>query len=294
MPSFTNAVPSQLSGSAAAVEPDLGARLLDSLRGLSNESAAACQSSEAGQELFRVVQNLSPPPPPAPAAISFAATPQFLALPAPATAQFLPVGEPVRLTSASLGTLPAPAAPSPRDEDADSEEGVPHRLPPGFGAIPEDIIEERARQREEQRILQLKATQPCRFGRKCKRRDCPNAHPEGRDIDTALNPCAFGIRCKRKGCFYDHPEGRLIDQNPTQGMCKYGARCSRADCLYDHPPDRVPIAGPDPRICFFCHDTGHVAGDCPRNPDSWNYKPHGDNQPKAITAGPAEGSEKTA
>mmetsp|Transcript_88221 Transcript_88221/g.205255 ORF Transcript_88221/g.205255 Transcript_88221/m.205255 type:complete len:297 (+) Transcript_88221:88-978(+) len=159
----------------------------------------------------------------------------------------------------------------PREEDAGSDDGVPHRLPPGFGAIPEDLVEERARQREEERVLRLKATQPCRFGRRCKRRDCPNAHPEGRDIDTSLNPCAFGRRCKRKGCFYDHPEGRVIDDDPTKGMCKFGKRCSRPDCLYDHPEGRTPLTGPDPRICFCCHDPGHIASDCPRNPESWNY-----------------------
>ncbi|OLP85104.1 Poly(U)-specific endoribonuclease [Symbiodinium microadriaticum] len=65
------------------------------------------------------------------------------------------------------------------EDDSDSDDGAPIRLPPGFGAIPEDIVEERRRQREEERILQLKATQPCRFGKKCKKRDCPNAHPEG-------------------------------------------------------------------------------------------------------------------
>merc|ERR1719277_1310436 len=181
-------------------------------------------------------------------------------------------GEPVPLPPLSTPMLPPPdQAPAPGESDNESDDGVPHRLPPGFGAIPEDIVEERARQREEQRVLQLKSTQPCRFGKRCKRRDCPNAHTEGRDIDTAWNPCAFGRRCKRKGCFYDHPEGRIIDDNPEKGMCKFGTRCSRPDCLYDHPEGRTPMAGPDPRICYFCHDCGHIAGDCPRNPESWNY-----------------------
>merc|ERR1719277_1266764 len=181
-------------------------------------------------------------------------------------------GEPVPLPPLSTPMLPPPdQAPAAGESDNESDDGVPHRLPPGFGAIPEDIVEERARQREEERVLKLKATQPCRFGRRCKKRDCPNAHPEGRDIDTAWNPCAFGRRCKRKGCFYDHPEGRLIDDKPEMGMCKYGIRCSRPDCLYDHPEGRAPLAGPDPRICYFCHDPGHIATDCPRNPESWNY-----------------------
>merc|ERR1719190_7276 len=149
-------------------------------------------------------------------------------------------GEPIRLPPAHFSAMPTF---SPREDDVESDDGVPHRLPPGFGAIPEDIVEERARQREEERVLRLKAPQPCRFGRRCKRRDCPNAHPEGRDIDTSLNPCAFGLRCKRKGCFYDHPEGRLIDDKPEKGMCKFGVRCSRPDCLYDHPEGRTPMAG---------------------------------------------------
>mmetsp|Transcript_14862 Transcript_14862/g.27866 ORF Transcript_14862/g.27866 Transcript_14862/m.27866 type:complete len:282 (+) Transcript_14862:92-937(+) len=157
------------------------------------------------------------------------------------------------------------------EADDDSDDGQPIRLPPGFGAIPEDIVEERQRQREEERILQLKATQPCRFSRKCKKRDCPNAHPEGRDIDSELNPCAFGRRCKRQGCFYDHPEGRLIDDDPTKGMCKFGAQCARADCLYSHPEGRVAVAGLEPKMCFFCHQEGHIATECPRNPESWCY-----------------------
>jgi len=250
-----------------AAEPELSARLLDSLRTLlpTGESAEVCRSSEAGQELFRVVQSLAPeaaPQPPGempvPAQAPAAEAP-LLALEAPPPPRFTAVSPPER-------------PPSPREEDAESsDDGVPHRLPPGFGAIPEDLVEERARQREEERVLRLKATQPCRFGRRCKRRDCPNAHPEGREIDTSLNPCAFGRRCKRKGCFYDHPEGRVIDDDPTKGMCKYGVRCSRPDCLYDHPEGRTPLAGPDPRICYFCHDPGHIASDCPRNPESWNY-----------------------
>lgn len=266
-------------------------------------------TSEAGQELFRVVQSLTPPPPqPAPPPEG-----ELLALPAPAPAssqpQEVPVidneapgtgneGEPIRLPPIHFGTSQPPRPqppPSPRESDSDSDDGVPHRLPPGFGAIPEDIVEERARQREEERVLRLKATQPCRFGRRCKRRDCPNAHPEGRDIDTSLNPCAFGRRCKRKGCFYDHPEGRVIDDDPTKGMCKFGIRCSRPDCLYDHPEGRTPLTGPDPRICYFCHDTGHIAGDCPRNPESWNYNREAERerrsaiqeQQKAIAAGPS-------
>lgn len=151
------------------------------------------------------------------------------------------------------------------------EEGKPHRLPPGFGAVPEDLIEERARQREEERMRRLKATQPCRFGRQCKRRDCPNMHQEGREIDTVLNPCMFGKRCKRANCFYDHLEGRDIDLDQSKGMCKFGVRCRRPDCLYNHPPGREAVSGADLRICYFCHGTGHIAQDCPRNPDSWAY-----------------------
>lgn len=260
----------------AGTEPELSARLLDSLRTLS--------ANEVGQELFQVVQHMAPPQ-------SHSVHGEMLALPMPQTVPTSqpsissslevrrPVvldaedlageeGEPIRLPPVNFSALPPI---SPREDDVESDDGVPHRLPPGFGAIPEDIVEERARQREEERVLRLKATQPCRFGRRCKRRDCPNAHPEGRDIDTSLNPCAFGRRCKRKGCFYDHPEGRVIDDDPAKGMCKFGKRCSRPDCLYDHPDGRAPLAGPDPRICYFCHDSGHIATDCNRNPDSWNY-----------------------
>lgn len=275
----------------AVPETALGPMLLDSLRSLlpAGESVAACQSSAVGQELFRVVQHMAPTPAvlaPGPFAV-YGSTLQVAAQAAPllapsAVKQELLVKEEIlvkeEVEERDHSRLPRSRAAAPRrqdpvlrEDDVESDDGVPHRLPPGFGAIPEDIVEERARQREEQRILQLKATQPCRFGKRCKKRDCPNAHPEGRDIDTAWNPCAFGRRCKRKGCFYDHPEGRIIDDNPEKGMCKFGARCSRPDCLYDHPEGRAPLSGPDPRICYFCHDPGHLAADCPRNPESWNY-----------------------
>lgn len=263
--------------------------LLDSLRTLLpvGESVEAGQSSDELQQLCRVVQNrtpLQPPPRPPDGAL--------LALPAPQASQPPAVALPPAQHIVVDALTEAKKDRSPREEDIESDDGVPHRLPPGFGAIPEDIVEERARQREEQRVLQLKATQPCRFGKRCKKRDCPNAHTEGRDIDTAWNPCAFGRRCKRKGCFYDHPEGRIIDDNPEKGMCKFGIRCSRPDCLYDHPEGRAPLSGPDPRICYFCHDPGHIATDCPRNPESWNYNREGQSVvlhatgQKAITASP--------
>mmetsp|Transcript_21341 Transcript_21341/g.39042 ORF Transcript_21341/g.39042 Transcript_21341/m.39042 type:complete len:362 (-) Transcript_21341:129-1214(-) len=154
------------------------------------------------------------------------------------------------------------------DEDG---EDAPHRLPPGFGAIPEDLILERARAREEERIRAVKSRQPCRFGRACKKRDCPNQHPEGRSIDTQLNICAFGRRCKRLNCFYDHPEGRMIDEDPNKGICRLGKRCKRPDCLYTHPEGRDAPAG-EIKVCFFCHEIGHIATDCSRNPDSWAFR----------------------
>lgn len=269
-----------------AAEPELSTRLLDSLRTLlpTGESAEVCRSSEEGQELFRVVQSLAPQPPAPPGSLLALPAPQAQACDADVLGGDDTEGEPIRLPAANFGAPPPlpERPPSPREEDAESDDGVPHRLPPGFGAIPEDLVEERARQREEERVLRLKATQPCRFGRRCKRRDCPNAHPEGRDIDTSLNPCAFGRRCKRKGCFYDHPEGRVIDDDPTKGMCKFGKRCSRPDCLYDHPEGRTPLTGPDPRICYFCHDPGHIASDCPRNPESWNYNREAERDRRTV------------
>lgn len=285
------AVPSSVMPAAPA-EPDLRARLMDSLRTLMPEGLPSDASSQGAagpsEELLRVMrQRLVEQAPSGAEAVPVGTGPASLGAPAPeapATASF--PREAAAKPAAPPGTVPPPEF-SPREDDVESEdEGVPHRLPPGFGAIPEDIVEERARQREEERMLRIKATQPCRFGRRCKRRDCPNAHPEGRDIDTELNPCAFGRRCKRKGCFYDHPEGRVIDDDPMKGMCKFGARCSRPDCLYDHPEGRAPVAG-DARICYFCHDSGHIATDCPRNPESWNFNREAERrlEQRAITAG---------
>jgi len=299
-PFFANGLggSSNLPGTA---EPGLGSLLLNSLRDLAGDSVAACQSSDAGQELLRKVQSMAPMQSPGP---SLCASPPNGMLPAVSSVEpsMPPLGNtamsqtsaeavldsrpppralspsPPRLSRPPRALAPPPvsprrpiASPPTGEPDGESDDEVPHRLPPGFGAIPEDVIEERARQREEQRILQLKATQPCRFGQRCKKRDCPNAHPEGRSIDSAWNPCAFGRRCKRKGCFYDHPEGRDVDENPDKGMCKFGIRCSRPDCLYDHPDGRESAGSTDPRICFFCHDPGHIATDCPRNPESWNF-----------------------
>lgn len=176
------------------------------------------------------------------------------------------------LPAAKVRRTTAPPERPPRDldqEDSDGE-GVPHRLPPGFGAVPEDLIEARQRQKEEERMRRIKSTQPCRFGLACKKRDCPNMHPEGRNIDEILNPCAFGRRCKRINCFYDHPEGRDIDDDPTRGVCRLGKRCKRPDCLYAHPEGRDVPAGVV-QLCFFCHETGHIAQECPRNPASWAF-----------------------
>uniref|UniRef100_A0A7S1A4Z8 CCHC-type domain-containing protein n=1 Tax=Noctiluca scintillans TaxID=2966 RepID=A0A7S1A4Z8_NOCSC len=248
-------------------EPELGSLLLDSLRNLlpaGGESAIACQGSEAGQMLLRVVQESTPQP---------ARDPRVKRELRPTTSlsatdleKFVGNdGEPIRLPPANVD----PSA--LEEEELRSGDGVPHRLPPGFGAIPEDLVEERARQREEERIRRIKATQPCRFGRVCRRRDCMNAHPDGREIDTQLNLCAFGRRCKRKNCFYDHPDGREIDDDPSKGACKFGKKCRNPDCLYDHPEGRDPVAGTDLRVCYFCHDAGHLATDCPQNPESWAY-----------------------
>jgi len=280
-----------------SAEPELGSRLLDSLRTLlpTGELAQVCGGSQDGQDIFRVVQEMTLPPPPAlhlqaPEPV----TQPMLAFPATTSSSSHDVegmmgkdGDPIRLPPPHLGSLTVLRPPLPveiDDDIPDGGEGVPHRLPPGFGAIPEDLIEERARQREDERIRRLKAGQPCRFSRACKRRDCPNAHPEGRDIDTVLNVCAFGRRCKRKNCFYDHPEGREMDMDPTKGMCKWGERCRRPDCLYDHPPGREPISGPELRICYFCHGPGHVAGECVRNPDSWAYNPEAAERERRLVA----------
>merc|ERR1719517_310815 len=51
-----------------SAEPELGSRLLDSLRTLlpTGELAQVCGGSRDGQDIFRVVQGMTPPPPPPP------------------------------------------------------------------------------------------------------------------------------------------------------------------------------------------------------------------------------------
>lgn len=245
-------------------QPDLSSQLLESLNGLVPDTGASSSSaysagqtgatSQEGQALYNLLQQHK------------AASEGAAAAPIPDLAK----------------------VPQQVDESLRSGDGTVHRLPPGFGAIPQDIIDNRLREREEERIRQRMAGQPCRYGRMCKRRDCPQAHPEGREIDSALNLCTFGRRCKRRNCFYDHPEGREIDFDPTKGYCKFGAKCTRADCLYDHPAGREVPGGDDARVCYFCRGSGHISKDCPDNPDSWAF---GRPSTLAVTgAVPADGS----
>jgi len=291
---FPGVMPGQVTAPAA---PDFASNLVSALQGHLPQASGGLQSqllaslgnlrpgdvggSNETQELFRMVQNRIKAEP-------VKVEPQVPALPTvpvktEAGKRRLVKEEVVDLEDGSVVPVVArkrtkteagigdqPPTRRKMEDDEESEDGQPHRLPPGFGAIPEDIVEERQRQREEERIMQLKATQPCRFSKKCKKRDCPNAHPEGRDIDSELNPCAFGRRCKRQGCFYDHPEGRMIDDDPTKGQCKFGIQCARADCLYSHPDGRAAV-GMEPKVCFFCRQDGHIATECPRNPESWCY-----------------------
>ncbi|CAE7464978.1 TIF3A1 [Symbiodinium sp. CCMP2456] len=75
-------------------------------------------------------------------------------------------------------------------------------------------------------------------------------------------------------------------------MCKFGIHCARADCLYSHPEGRVAV-GLEPKVCFFCGQDGHIATECPRNPESLTYDRQAamrglalqNGQIKAITAG---------
>lgn len=305
MPQFSPAPAVPLS--AASHSSELSARLMDSLRTLMPSGiSAGLGSSSASQELVRVVQEnlvkqehkelvkvkaeLVDETPRVKAENREAAPGNAVkAEPREAGARHRVKSEvkaevKAEHREAPPGTVPAPKRSLLEDDVESDDDGVPHRLPPNFGAIPEDIVEERARQREEARMLQMKATQPCRFSTRCKKRDCPNAHTEGRDIDQELNPCAFGRRCKRQGCFYDHPEGRNIDEDPTRGMCKWAARCSRTDCLYAHPEGRAIPGGADLKACYFCHDGGHIATDCPRNPESWNFSREAERRAGVLPA----------
>lgn len=290
----------------AAPEPDLGSLLSGAI---ANLGAGACGSSQEGQQLYQHVQQgphartqLAPSlmhdalfAHAARLAASQIAAPAFVEAQLPSDA--IP-GAPAHevMSAADLAAFTgddvsrprsAPVALKPlcEDDEDEDDESVPHRLPPGFGAIPEDIVAERQRLKEDERLRQIKSTQPCRFGRMCKKRDCPNLHQEGRSIDTNLNPCAFGRRCKRMNCFYDHPDGRDIDEDPTKGMCRLAEKCKRPDCLYAHPANRE-LAVADVRVCFFCHEGGHIAPECPNNPESWCFRQEGARQVPALPALP--------
>mmetsp|Transcript_68375 Transcript_68375/g.164101 ORF Transcript_68375/g.164101 Transcript_68375/m.164101 type:complete len:392 (+) Transcript_68375:74-1249(+) len=279
---------------APAPDQQLGGALLTSLRSLSNSgSVQAYGATQAGIELFQKVQELNTPAAGMPMVISSGSNGGLMTLPAPADPTPRPPPEPAAprrpepqpvyptevMSADELASFQGPDDGTNRpsedneaDEADEDGEDAPHRLPPGFGAIPEDLIIEKARAREEERLRAVKAQQPCRFGRACKKRDCPNQHPEGRSIDNNLNPCAFGRRCKRLNCFYDHPEGRLIDEDPNKGICRLGRRCKRPDCLYTHPEGRDAPSTGEVKVCFYCHDTGHIAQDCTKNPDSWAFR----------------------
>lgn len=260
-----------MAPSAPSQAQDIGAALQNSLKGLLTTGALAdaAQSSGTGQHLLHIVQDLTVKKESFPAPVQISVKRERKKR------------EQVKSESVKSETVkeermggslpPRPILIEADVLDAEDQDDAPHRLPANFGAIPEDLIMERAQAREDERVRRIKATQPCRFGRACKKRDCPNMHSEGREIDTMLNLCAFGRRCKRADCFYDHPEGRELDNDPTKGNCRWGKRCKRADCLYMHPEGREPVSGPDLRICFHCHSAGHIASDCPANSDSWAF-----------------------
>jgi len=145
--------------------------------------------------------------------------------------------------------------------------------PPPPPGMPASLLEQL---REQMRQTQGATGKACHFGRQCKSVDCPNLHPDGRDIEDDLQSviCAFGRRCKRTNCFYVHPAGRVIDEDPSKGMCKLGESCTRPGCVFTHPDSRVAATH---LRCFFCGELGHVHKDCPRHPQTW--------QPKVVVTG---------
>eukprot|EP00927_Polykrikos_kofoidii_P066246 TRINITY_DN6187_c0_g1_i6.p1 TRINITY_DN6187_c0_g1~~TRINITY_DN6187_c0_g1_i6.p1 ORF type:complete len:1618 (-),score=325.27 TRINITY_DN6187_c0_g1_i6:88-4554(-) len=103
---------------------------------------------------------------------------------------------------------------------------------------------------------------PCRFRRGCKKLDCVDEHPEGRDIvdDPESLVCRFGRKCKRGDCFYLHPAGRELDEDPSRGQCNLGKACTKPECIFSHPEGRAPVIQVR---CHACGEAGHIQKDCP-------------------------------
>eukprot|EP00928_Gymnodinium_smaydae_P062000 TRINITY_DN45953_c0_g1_i1.p1 TRINITY_DN45953_c0_g1~~TRINITY_DN45953_c0_g1_i1.p1 ORF type:complete len:1125 (-),score=130.88 TRINITY_DN45953_c0_g1_i1:115-3108(-) len=128
----------------------------------------------------------------------------------------------------------------------------PNALPPGFA----DQIRLQLSQ------IENTSGKPCRFGRGCKKLDCADEHPQGREIadDPESIVCRFGRKCKRKDCFYLHPAGRELDEDPSKGMCKLGKECTKPECIFSHPAGRVSVIQVR---CHNCGEVGHIQKDCP-------------------------------
>ncbi len=75
----------------------------------------------------------------------------------------------------------------------------------------------------------------CRFGARCRRKDCGYRHEEVREIDLVPIVCRFGKRCKRGDCWYRHEEPRLLDRSQALGECRHGVRCMALKCPFTHP-----------------------------------------------------------
>jgi len=129
----------------------------------------------------------------------------------------------------------------------------PAGLPPGFA----DQIR--------QQISQVESTsgRVCKHGRECKKLDCPDNHPEDREIvqDPEGLVCRFGRRCRRGDCFYLHPGGRERDEDPSKGMCTQGVTCDKNGCIFSHPEGRAKV---NLMTCHACGQQGHVQKSCPQ------------------------------
>ena len=81
------------------------------------------------------------------------------------------------------------------------------------------------------------AATSCKFGNKCNRKNCRDAHPF---------VCQEGVECpaKARGCKFFHPssaDSGVTPVTPSRIACRYATTCTTNNCLFAHPKGRMTI-----------------------------------------------------